>query len=232
MFFVEKARQIGAVVASFIDSIAAIAAGQVDAAANRVETTMANTLTVVIAFLARFVGLGNVPDKVVGIVKKIRQPIDNGLDKIVGWLGKMLDKLVAKAKDTAKKLVDWWRKKVPISGGDKPHTLTFHGERRSAKLVIQSDPTDPVDFMTQTAKQAGVKDQDSAAPIATTGSHMKVIKPLQTALQKIDDHLRAAASGAKAKAADADAKKLDDAMKVLGKHVGDTLATWKVSDSR
>ena len=89
-FFIEKTDQIGAVVASVIDSIAAIAAGQVGGAAKRVEQTLANTLTVVIAFLAKFAGLGGIPDKLVGIVKKIRQPIDKGLDKIVAWLGKML----------------------------------------------------------------------------------------------------------------------------------------------
>ena len=92
-FFIEKINQIAAVVGSFIDSISAIAAGQVDAAAKKVETTMANTLTVVIAFLAKFAGLGGIPAKLVGIVKKIRQPIDKGLDKIVAWLGKMLKKL-------------------------------------------------------------------------------------------------------------------------------------------
>jgi hypothetical protein len=94
-FFSEKINQIGAVVASFIDSISAIAAGQVENAAKKVEQTMANTLTVVIAFLAKFAGLGGIPAKLVGIVKKIRAPIDKGLDKIVGWLGKILDKLKA-----------------------------------------------------------------------------------------------------------------------------------------
>lgn len=91
-FFIEKINQIGTVVASFIDSISAIANGQVGNAAKKVEMTMANTLTIVIAFLAKFAGLGNIPNKVVGIVKKIRAPIDKGLDKIVAWLGKMLEK--------------------------------------------------------------------------------------------------------------------------------------------
>jgi hypothetical protein len=64
----------------------------VDNAAKKVEQTMANTLTVIIAFLAKFAGLGNIPEKLVGVIKKIRQPIDKGLDKIVAWLGKMLEK--------------------------------------------------------------------------------------------------------------------------------------------
>ena len=92
-FFIEKINQIAAVVASFIDSIAAIAAGQIAGAAKRVEQTLANTLVVVLAFLAKYIGLGGIPDKIVGIVKKIRQPIDKGLDKIVGWLGNMLKKI-------------------------------------------------------------------------------------------------------------------------------------------
>jgi hypothetical protein len=125
-FFIEKINQIAAVVASFIDSISAIAAGQVANAAKRVEQTMANTLTVVIAFLAKFAGLGNIPNKVVGIVKKIRQPIDKGLDKIVAWLGKMLEK--AKAlfgkKDKDKDGVSSTVIKEPFSMGSASHTLT------------------------------------------------------------------------------------------------------------
>src|SRR5665648_791927 len=97
-FFIQKINQIAAVVASFIDSIAAIASGQVENAAKKVEQTMANTLTIIIAFLAKFAGLGNIPEKIVGIIKKIRQPIDKGLDKIVGWLGEMLKKLMGKDK--------------------------------------------------------------------------------------------------------------------------------------
>jgi Domain of unknown function (DUF4157) len=232
-FFIEKAKQIGAVVASFIDSIASIAAGQVDGAAKRVEQTMANALTVVIAFLAKFAGLGGIPDKLVGIVKKIRDPIDKGLDKIVAWLGQMLSKLVGAAKDTAKKLLGWWRKKVPITGGPKPHTLMFQGERKAAKLVVQSDPTDPVAFMTTTATEASVKAADSAAPIAKTGVHTQRIKSLQGELQNYDDNQAAAASGPQAKAADASAKSLDDEMTALGKHFGDTFAlpTWNVSEA-
>lgn len=92
-FFIQKIQQIAAVVASFVDSIAAIAAGQVANAAKKVEQTMANTLTVIIAFLAKFAGLGNIPEKIVGIIKKIRQPIDKGLDKIVAWLGGLLKKI-------------------------------------------------------------------------------------------------------------------------------------------
>src|SRR4029453_15649248 len=62
MFFVERLRQITQVAMSFIASMAAIASGNITAAANRVEQTMAGLLTLVISFLARLVGLGRVSD--------------------------------------------------------------------------------------------------------------------------------------------------------------------------
>ncbi len=89
MFFIERLRQISQVAMSFIDSIAAIASGNIDAAAARVEQTMAGLLTLVISFLARLVGLGRVSDAVVRIVNRIRAPIDRALDRVVAWIVQM-----------------------------------------------------------------------------------------------------------------------------------------------
>ncbi|MCB0534476.1 MAG: DUF4157 domain-containing protein, partial [Saprospiraceae bacterium] len=140
-FFIEKINQIAAVVASFIDSIAAIAAGNVTKAAQKVETTMANTLTVIIAFLAKLVGLGGVPKKIVSIIKKIRQPIDKGIDKVVGWLVGLLKKAVGFVKDKSEKLIQWWklRKSFTDKGGIK-HSIYFQGKGADAELMVASTP--------------------------------------------------------------------------------------------
>jgi hypothetical protein len=230
-FFIEKARQIGQVVAAFIDSIAAIAAGQVAAAANRVEQTMANALTVVLAFLAKFAGLGGIPAKLVGIVKKVRAPIDRALDRIVAWLGKLLEKVVAGIKATAKKLLEWWRKKVPIAGGDEPHTLTFQGQRKAATVVVQSSPAAPVVFMKSAADKAKISETDRKDPITKTEGHATTIKGLQDELKQFDDNPEAAAAGPNAQKANAKAAALDTALGQLASHIGSTLATWKLSDA-
>lgn len=229
-FFVEKARQIGAVVASFIDSISEISAGRVDTAAAKVEATMARTLNVVLAFLAKFTGLGGIPDKLVGIVKRIRQPVDKALDRIVDWLGRMLAKLVSSAKDAAGKLLAWWKKKVPVGGDEKPHTLLFRGERRSAALVVQSDPRSPVAFLDDAANRGGISEGKRERPITTTKGHVTKITRLQTELGHHDDPSKAAARGASGKAAETAANALDAQMDALGEHLGTTLAKWKVND--
>ncbi len=86
MFFVERMRTIMQVAMSFVNSIAAIAAGNLGAAARRVENTMAGMLTLVISFLARIAGLGRVADAVTRIINRVRRPIDNALNRIVAWI--------------------------------------------------------------------------------------------------------------------------------------------------
>jgi hypothetical protein len=100
MFFVERLRQIVQVAAAVIDSIAAIAAGQIAAAANRVEQTMAGLLTLVISFLARLVGLGRVSDAVTNVINRVRAPIDRALDRVIEWIvnaARRLGRFVAQA---------------------------------------------------------------------------------------------------------------------------------------
>ena len=100
MVFVNKIKKIIQVVTGFIDSIVAIAAGQIGAAATRVETALAGVLSLAINFLAGFAGLGKVADQVMGVINKIRAPIDKALDWLVNWIvtaAKKLGKFVAQA---------------------------------------------------------------------------------------------------------------------------------------
>lgn len=86
MVFVNRISQIIQVVTGFIDSIVNIAAGNIGAAAARVENTLASMLSLAINFLAGFAGLGRVAERVMGIFARIRAPIDRALDWLVNWI--------------------------------------------------------------------------------------------------------------------------------------------------
>jgi hypothetical protein len=86
MVFVQKLSKIIAAVTAFIDSIAAIAAGLVESAAQKVETTLASLLSLAISFLAGFLGLGNIAAKIKEVIEKVRTIVDKALDKAVGWI--------------------------------------------------------------------------------------------------------------------------------------------------
>jgi hypothetical protein len=97
MVFVDKIAKIAAVVSAFINSIVAIAAGNIGAAAGKVESILAGLLSLAINFLAGFAGLGKVAGKIMGIVNKVRDKVDKALDMAIAWI-------VAKAKALFAKL--------------------------------------------------------------------------------------------------------------------------------
>ena len=100
MVFVEKLSKIVQAVVAFIDSIVAIASGNIAAAANKVESTLANLLSLAISFLAGFVGLGKVTDKIKEVIEKVRATVDKALDAAIAWVvdkaKKLFDKLFGK----------------------------------------------------------------------------------------------------------------------------------------
>ncbi|MGD0931622.1 MAG: DUF4157 domain-containing protein [Candidatus Korobacteraceae bacterium] len=84
--FLEKLSKIMAAVKAFLDSIVAIAAGQIEGAANKVESTLAGLLSLAISFLAGFLGLGSIASKVLAVIEKVRAMVDKGIDTAIAWI--------------------------------------------------------------------------------------------------------------------------------------------------
>ncbi|HKU49938.1 MAG TPA: DUF4157 domain-containing protein, partial [Nitrososphaera sp.] len=97
MVFVNKLSKIAEVVTGFINSIVAIASGDIGGAASRVESILAGILSLAINFLAGFAGLGKIADKIMGVINKVRVHVDKGLDALIGWIVKMAKTMFAKA---------------------------------------------------------------------------------------------------------------------------------------
>ena len=79
---IEYVREILMIVNDYVTTLAAVAAGNVQAGAQKVEKGLAAAVPVAIGFLANQVGLGNVPEKLVELIGKLRELIDKALD----WL--------------------------------------------------------------------------------------------------------------------------------------------------
>ncbi len=85
-FFIERAQQLGALAQSVFGSIAAIASGSVGSAVNAVEQALGRAVPVVLGFLSRLIGLGDVAAPVRNVIERIRGVIDRAMDRVVGWV--------------------------------------------------------------------------------------------------------------------------------------------------
>ena len=83
MFVVERAKQIAQFVDAVLDSIGAIAQGNVGVAVEKVESALANGLSLAIQFLARLAGLGALSEKVRSIIGLVRKPLARAVDRVV-----------------------------------------------------------------------------------------------------------------------------------------------------
>ena len=106
-FFIQRAAQIMELIKAFIDSVAAIASGNVSAVAKSIENALGKAVPVLIGFLASLLGIGGLADKVLGVIRKIRQRIENAIVKfwnfVKGKAGKLLSKIGVGNKDKKEK---------------------------------------------------------------------------------------------------------------------------------
>jgi Domain of unknown function (DUF4157) len=83
MFFVNRGKQIMALVNAVIDSVTAIAKGNISVAANFVENALAKAIPVAIGFLASLLGLDGISEKIKAIIQKIQAPINKAIDWVI-----------------------------------------------------------------------------------------------------------------------------------------------------
>lgn len=88
-FLQDKASQIMEVVSGWVDSIADIANGSLDGAADRIETALAGGLSLAIDLLAELMGLGGIGERVQEIIDGIRGQVDTAIDALLDRLAEL-----------------------------------------------------------------------------------------------------------------------------------------------
>jgi len=86
MFFIEKANQILTLVETIVRSVSRIAHGDIGGAAAWVEQAMANTIPIMIGFLADLLGLGDLPNKIKEFIEAVQGAVDHAIEQALEWL--------------------------------------------------------------------------------------------------------------------------------------------------
>ncbi|MGK7957434.1 MAG: DUF4157 domain-containing protein [Crocosphaera sp.] len=175
-FFIDNWETIKSVAMGILKSIAMVALNNIGPAAAFVEKVLAQGMKLIIGFLARIFGLGGIVDKVKALIKKISDPVQKAIGKVIDWIVAQGKKLFRKGKAAAAKakgkLLSWWkaRKKFKAKDG-KQHSLFFKGEGKAAKIYMASDIR-PLDAYYNTIKNNYKKDKHGEA----TGGEIAKLK--------------------------------------------------------
>ncbi|QCX00968.1 DUF4157 domain-containing protein [Aggregatimonas sangjinii] len=164
--FIEQLRAMLEILNSFVNGIAEIAAGNVQAAADYLEGAMARGIPVLIGFLANQVGLGGIGKKIAEVIGKVREkitagidwlvakalkigmPIINGVLQVIEFGEGLVEKGKAKVKGAIDSVLQWWKKKKNFRGADgKSHKLYFAGNAENSVLTVASEPIPLTKFL-------------------------------------------------------------------------------------
>ena len=140
MFFLENIDRILELVRTIVRAAADVVRGKIQTAADKIENALGMTIPLILAFLARLVGLSGVAEKVRSVIMRFKTKIDKAitkfLRKLVAKFKAAAGKVSAKAKQAAKegkaavkKLIEWWKKPRKFKAGKKVHSMFFAGDR-------------------------------------------------------------------------------------------------------
>jgi len=134
MFFIERIKQIAALVDAVFKSMLSIARGVIDKAADWIERTMARTVPVIISFLARLIGLGGIGEKIKTIIKKLQARVDKAIDRV-------MDAVVKKVKAFVGKIMPG-KKEKPMSNEKSKRRDAGLAELEALRKRAMTDPED------------------------------------------------------------------------------------------
>ena len=101
MFFIEKGREVVALINTVVDSIDNIARGNIGAAVAFVERMLAQALVVLLGFLARWVGLGRVGDAVRDTIRGVQATVWAAIDRAIEWVRTSVAALLGRRQEGA-----------------------------------------------------------------------------------------------------------------------------------
>lgn len=91
----ENAARIFSLIETIVNGIADIIAGNIGGMANAIEQALARLIAPVIDFLAGFLGLGDLPDKIADVIRGMQEWVEGILDRVIGFIAAQARRLLS-----------------------------------------------------------------------------------------------------------------------------------------
>jgi hypothetical protein len=126
--------------------VANIAAGKLSAAADYVERAMARTIPVILGFLSRLIGLGDVSGAIKNVISAIQEKVDKAIDAVIAWIVGKAKALFGKTKAAASRAVEWWKQRKPFKTKEgEDHEIFYSGDESNPIPMVASKEAKPIE---------------------------------------------------------------------------------------
>ncbi len=142
-WIIDNAARIFKLVETVVNGAVALMKGDIGGMAKAIEKALAKLIPPVIDFLAGFLGLGGLPDKVAEVIKGLQSRVESVLDQVIAAVAKRAKALFAKlgGKDrghTGPRDTELG-KTVRFAAGKESHRIWVRRGGRDATLMVASD---------------------------------------------------------------------------------------------
>ena len=175
-------RQLLEVVNSVCSGVIDIAKGVIARAADLVEDAASRLVPVMLAFLARTLGIGDLPVVIGEGIQRVRQTVENAIDALIKRTIKAVDWLKEQGRAALDAVREWWRQRLGFTNADgEAHTLSFRGDESAAVLTVESTPRPLVTYLAdyETAKQPDATEKEVIRQIRTKVTKIENLKSRQ-----------------------------------------------------
>jgi hypothetical protein len=139
-----NAARIFSLIETVVNGITNVVAGNIDGMANAVEMALAQLISPVIDFLADYMSLGGLPDKIANVIQGFQGWVEGILDTVIGWLveqGKKLFGIGGEESQSEKdgKYDGQIGKEVTFTAGEEFHRLWIVQQGNNAVVMMASE---------------------------------------------------------------------------------------------
>lgn len=210
----QNAARIFKLVETVVNGIADVFAGNIGGLANAIETALASLIAPVIDFIADYVGIGDLPERIAKVIEGFQQWVEGILDKVIGWLADRAKALLRslgiggeEAREGPSGYDGEIGRKIDYASEDGGHSIWVVTNGTDAVVMVASEPMTLERQLVDFAKRA--KDLPEAKRKHVTDE----IAEVRAALQEIDTQSDALAMESKQPTPDAQkVRRLDDAV--------------------
>ena len=160
----EYLRSILETVNRVLDGILDLTRGVIKTGADALEGGLRMIMPIVISFVARWVGLGGLGDKIREMIENIRQKVDDGILWLIDKGKAAVDAVLRVVGSAIAAVRNWWQQRKDFSTpSGHPHSIYFSGTGKNARLLLASNDPEEIRSRIQKLKPQLAANADKSA---------------------------------------------------------------------